>query len=81
MRFAIGQNAARALSISPGFQRPLSNERQGEVSEKSLALKDLPGGTPMSLCPASKSTDLFNITSVEVTKQPIYMYVCILLWW
>lgn len=36
---------------------------------------ELPGGTPFSLCPASRPSDLLRISSVELTPQPLYMCV------
>lgn len=38
-------------------------------------LDELPGGSPLSLCSVSRPTDLFQISSVELTKQPLYLYV------
>lgn len=68
--------AAKTLSSILGLQKTLFAEHQSsKLSSNPDSLKvELPGGSPLSLCEVSRPTDLFNITSVEVTKQPIYMY-------
>ncbi|OQO14035.1 hypothetical protein B0A48_00911 [Cryoendolithus antarcticus] len=38
-----------------------------------LQRAELPGGTPLRLCPRSRSTDLYQIKSIEITKQPLYI--------
>lgn len=61
-----------ALSLTPALQKPLTN---GILQDSFSRGADLPGGSPFSLCQASQPTDLFDIQSVELTKQPVYMYV------
>jgi len=62
----------QALMMTEGARQQLINtDASQSLSNNSF----LPGGTPLKLCPASSSTDLFQITSAEVTKQPIYLYV------
>jgi len=62
-------DAVRALSFSPGLQKYL-----GGVSDSRLLKErpELPGGTPISLCKESSPNDIFRVTSVELTKQPLY---------
>lgn len=66
-------HAAAALAPAPGLQYPLSSGLGG--GDLLAERPELPGGTPISLCKESSSTDLFNITSVELVRQPVYMYV------
>ncbi|CAJ2504237.1 Uu.00g116310.m01.CDS01 [Anthostomella pinea] len=73
MRIPGLEYTARALSLSTGSQRPLSDDPFRGVSDtRFLSRPELPGGTPLSLCEVSRPTDLYNITSVEVTQQPIH---------
>ncbi|KAI5863771.1 hypothetical protein GGS23DRAFT_513425 [Durotheca rogersii] len=74
MRIPMLKDAAKALSLSPGLQKTLSGGLSSGLSDALLSLKaDIPGGSPFSFCEVSRSTDLFDITSVELTKQPVYI--------
>lgn len=70
MRTPMLVDATRALSVSSAIQQRLGGQ---------LSFHDLPGGTPFSLCPVSSSTDLFDTTSIELTKQPVYLCVALML--
>ena len=72
MRFPFVENAVRALSLSSEVQKPIGSI----LNDGSLHLKaELPGDSPFSLCEVSRPTDLFEIKSVQLSKQPIYMCV------
>jgi hypothetical protein len=76
MRLPLLTDAVRALSFSPGPQKVFSGSHRDDVTTLRLAERpELPGGTPMSLCSESSPTDLFNVSSVQLSKQPLYMYV------
>lgn len=76
MQIPLFKDATRALSLSPVFQNSLSGEPSSEIAGTPLSSKDIEaGGSPLSFCEVSRSADLFNITSVELTQQPVYMYV------
>ena len=77
MRIPALTEAAPILSLFSIFQKPLNNDdTRNDISESLISHpRELPGGSPFSLCKESSSTDFFNISSVEVTHQPIYMYV------
>jgi hypothetical protein len=72
----IFKDAVKALSWSPFLQKILGNE--ASVSN-SFGATELPGGSPFSLCEVSRPTDLFEITSVELTQQPVYMCVILVI--
>lgn len=74
MRLLLLADAVTALSFSPRLQKFLGGGHDNDASTSRLAERpELPGGTPMSLCRESGPTDLFNVTWVELTKQPLYM--------
>ena len=76
MRLPLLTDAVRALSFSPGPQKIFGGSHREDVTTLRLAERpELPGGTPMSLCNESSPTDLFNVSSVQLSKQPLYMYV------
>nr|OQO23450.1 hypothetical protein B0A51_07755 [Rachicladosporium sp. CCFEE 5018] len=33
----------------------------------------IPGGTPLRLCPQSRSMDLFQVDSIDITTNPVYI--------
>lgn len=70
MRVPNLENAARALSMSFGFQQPIVNK--GHANDSLSLRPDLPGGSPLSLCEVSQLTGIFQFTSVQITKQPLY---------
>ncbi|KAK6419603.1 Phosphatidylglycerol/phosphatidylinositol transfer protein [Oleoguttula sp. CCFEE 5521] len=35
--------------------------------------EEIPGGTPLRLCPQSHPTDLFQIDSIDITANPVYI--------
>ncbi|KAI0166657.1 hypothetical protein GGR57DRAFT_496918 [Xylariaceae sp. FL1272] len=61
---------ATALSVSSIFQHPMSAAIPSELTS---AAQELPGGSPFRLCDASGPMDLFDISSVQITKSPIYI--------
>ncbi|KAK7979807.1 hypothetical protein PG989_012264 [Apiospora arundinis] len=67
MRIPSFGEAARALRLLQGLQKPLNSG----ISLASTA--NIPGGTPFTLCPESRSTDLFQISSVVIERQPVYI--------
>ncbi|TGJ88662.1 hypothetical protein E0Z10_g9 [Xylaria hypoxylon] len=70
MRIEISRDATMALSLLPASQKPIGSA----VSKDSFSLRgDLPGGSPFSLCDVSRPTDLFNIRSIELTRQPVHI--------
>ncbi|KAI2473471.1 hypothetical protein F4781DRAFT_380433 [Annulohypoxylon bovei var. microspora] len=74
MRIPMLEDVVRSLSILPGFQKPLTSESSSGLSEIPPSLKvSIPGGSPFSFCEVSRPTDLFSITSVELTEQPVYI--------
>jgi len=74
MRLPSLADAVRALSFSPRQQKPLGGGHDDSLSSLRLEERpELPGGTPISLCKASSPSDLFQVTSVELTKQPLYL--------
>lgn len=74
MQIPTRKDFARALSFSPALQKPLGSGLK--LSGTPLPSQaEIPGGSPFSFCEVSRSTDLFNISSVELTRQPVYMYV------
>ncbi|KAI8631673.1 hypothetical protein F5Y19DRAFT_493544 [Xylariaceae sp. FL1651] len=74
-RLPLFEYTARILSISSDTQKVLSSQTSSALSDNLLSLKaDIPGGIPFSLCEISRSTDFFNIRSVELTKQPVYTH-------
>jgi len=78
MRMPLLADVVRALSFSPGLQKVLGGGHHNDVSTSTSRLaerSELPGGTPISHCKESSPTDLFNVSSVELTKQPLYMYI------
>lgn len=80
MRIPTLYDAARVLSMSPGFQQFPGGGPHGKSQSRLTAsppstTADIPGGSPFGFCEVSRSIDLFSITSVELTKQPIYMCV------
>ena len=74
MRMPTISDAAKALSFSSTLQQRLRG-RTNPTQSSDERLVELPGGSPFSLCPLSRPTDLFDIKAVELSKQPIYMYV------
>jgi hypothetical protein len=82
MRGPLLEIAARALSMPPWLQQKSlsggglpSSGLSSDTTALPFMADEVPGGTPLSFCEVSRSTDLFDITSVELTKQPLYMYV------
>lgn len=73
MRIPRLSDAAKALSLSSAVQQRLGGKGHS-TSVSTEGLVELPGGTPFSLCPVSRPTDLFDIKYVELSKQPVYMY-------
>ncbi|KAI1775060.1 hypothetical protein F4818DRAFT_441884 [Hypoxylon cercidicola] len=74
MRILTLEDAARALSLAPTFQKILSSGPLSGLSDTQLSSKpEIPGGTPFSFCQESRPTDLFDIASVELTQQPVYI--------
>jgi hypothetical protein len=68
--------AAVAFSFAPEMQRVLGDGHLSDVSTSQLAENpELPGGSPMSLCKESSPSDLFKVSSVELSRQPLYMCV------
>lgn len=66
-----------ALALFNGPQELLRGDDFG-VPDGSVArneLKELPGGSPLSLCPISSSTDLFQIDTIVVDRMPVHMSV------
>jgi hypothetical protein len=76
MRIPALTDVAHILSTFSIFQTLLPDDGiRNHISQELISEPpELPGGSPFSLCKASSSTDLFNISSVEITHQPIYMY-------
>ncbi|KAB5566683.1 hypothetical protein GE09DRAFT_1107834 [Coniochaeta sp. 2T2.1] len=71
MRIPVLESLARALSSFPVFQKTLSGGvSPDEVSYAAASLKEVPGGTPLSFCEVSRSTDLFNISMVQIDQLP-----------
>jgi len=66
---AIGRRLFGALCLSTMRFRLFSSG----AAVLPLAVDELPGGTPLNLCAVSRSMDLFQITSVELSKQPLYL--------
>ena len=76
MRLLGLEGVVQALSMFPHPQKTLGDDIQPDDRSDMRSFKaGLPGGSPLQLCEVSRPTDLFGITSVELTKQPIYMYV------
>ncbi|KAI1371191.1 hypothetical protein F4677DRAFT_436223 [Hypoxylon crocopeplum] len=73
MRIPTLDDVARLLSISPGVQKILGSESSSRLSAPPSLKAEIPGGTPFSFCEVSRPTDLFDITSVELTQQPVYI--------
>lgn len=73
MRMPTLSDAAEAFSLSSAVQQRLTGNFLSEPPTGQLV--ELPGDAPFSLCPVSRSTDLFEIKYVELTKQPVYMCV------
>ncbi|KAI4866794.1 hypothetical protein F4820DRAFT_446670 [Hypoxylon rubiginosum] len=74
MRIPTLEDATRALSLFPSLQKALSSGPLSRLSGTPPSFKaEIPGGTPFSFCEASRPTDLFEITSVELTQQPVYI--------
>ncbi|KAI6091244.1 hypothetical protein F4821DRAFT_198843 [Hypoxylon rubiginosum] len=72
MQIPTRKDFARALSFSPALQKPLGSGLK--LSGTPLPSQaEIPGGSPFSFCEVSRSTDLFNISSVELTRQPVYI--------
>ncbi|KAI0098281.1 hypothetical protein GGR51DRAFT_431810 [Nemania sp. FL0031] len=70
MRVQTWRDASLALSLLPGSQEPIGNR----FPKASFSLgRDLPGGSPFGLCDVSRPTDIFNITSVELARQPVHI--------
>ncbi|KAI1268556.1 hypothetical protein F5Y18DRAFT_234590 [Xylariaceae sp. FL1019] len=66
-------DAARVLSQFTGLQKPLTGTASKGVSDPRLLLgPEVPGGTPFSFCDVSRPTDLLNVTSLELTQQPVH---------
>ncbi|KAI1461187.1 hypothetical protein F4805DRAFT_415008 [Annulohypoxylon moriforme] len=63
----------KALTIYAGLQRPLTGRPPSGLPEAPSPLKPIPGGSPFSFCEVSRSTDLFQISSVEISQQPVYI--------
>ncbi|KAH8165903.1 hypothetical protein CIB48_g2344 [Xylaria polymorpha] len=62
------------LTLSSGLQTSLSSSPlQTHRSHHLFSRPELPGGSPFSLCDVSQPTDLFQVASIELTKQPIYI--------
>ncbi|KAK3318080.1 hypothetical protein B0H66DRAFT_621771 [Apodospora peruviana] len=78
MRFSLWEGGLRALSLSGlrNTQKTLTSSNRNSNSNSnrlSMIGKEVPGGTPFRFCHVSSPTDLFNITSVELTRQPVYI--------
>ena len=69
MRFPTLTDAASVLSLLPATQKAL-NAASAPAPPPSL---EIPGDSPFSLCPASRPTDLFQIKSLIMSKQPVFM--------
>ncbi|KAI0875542.1 hypothetical protein GGS24DRAFT_455065 [Hypoxylon argillaceum] len=70
MRIQMLKDTTAVLSLSLASQKPLTS---GNSQDLFPLRAQLPGGSPFSRCEVSRSTDLFNIESVELTKQPVYI--------
>ena len=76
MRIPTLAGLVRTLGLSSTLQKTLGGEIPYEQLGNPLSLDaDIPGGSPLGFCDVSGSTDLFQISSVEITKQPVYMFV------
>ena len=74
MRIPTFSNAAKALLFSSTIlQNPEGRATSTQLSTERLV--ELPDGTPFSLCPVSRPTDLFDIKYVELSKQPVFLCV------
>ncbi|KAH9904473.1 hypothetical protein F4778DRAFT_732605 [Xylariomycetidae sp. FL2044] len=75
MQLPLFHDILRALPVTWDFssQKPLTSSGLSDASPALLPYPELPGGSPFSLCEVSRPTDLFNITSVEITKRPVYI--------
>lgn len=73
----ISEGLVRVMSWVPLLQKTLSNGPSNALPGTPHPLRvEIPGGIPLSFCDVSRPTDLFNITMVQLSKQPgpIYMY-------
>ncbi|KAI0521842.1 hypothetical protein F5B22DRAFT_643428 [Xylaria bambusicola] len=62
------------LTLSSGLQTPLgSSPSKIHGNHHLFSRPELPGGSPFSLCDVSQPTDLFQIDSIELSKQPVYI--------
>lgn len=61
----------RALPRTKWPQEPLDTEvvEHGDRGLPSI----IPGGSPFSYCNVSQGTDLFNVSSITLWPQPLYM--------
>ncbi|KAI1758496.1 hypothetical protein GGR53DRAFT_524621 [Hypoxylon sp. FL1150] len=72
MRIPTWEDFTSVLSFSPVLQRPLGNGLK--LPDTPLpSQSEIPGGSPFSLCEVSRPTDLFDIASVELDGQPVYI--------
>lgn len=62
----------RALPWTKWYQEPLETNLV-EYGNRGLP-SVIPGGSPFSYCDASRPTDLFDISSITLWPQPLYMY-------
>lgn len=62
--------ATRVLSFSSALQKPIFGDKHPQVPNPSNA--EIPDG-PFSFCEVSRPTDIFNITSFQLDRQPVYM--------
>ncbi|CAG8958678.1 hypothetical protein HYFRA_00011520 [Hymenoscyphus fraxineus] len=64
------ENAVKALPLFTALQKPIFN---AGYTHDSFSVKDeIPDG-PFSLCEVSRPTDLLAITSVSLSKRPVYI--------
>ncbi|KAI0884649.1 uncharacterized protein GGS22DRAFT_164033 [Annulohypoxylon maeteangense] len=73
MQIPMLKDPAKALSLFAGLQRPLTSVLSDGLSGAPSPSKIIPGGSPFSFCEVSRSTDLFQISSVELSEQPIHI--------
>jgi hypothetical protein len=68
------KDLTKTLWLSSIPQHPLPSNNKHPQTSLSLANAEIPDG-PFSFCDVSRSTDLFAISSISITKQPVYMYI------
>jgi len=74
MQTYLQDTVTSALSLSSSlWQQVLTGNPDGSSAAAINELEPIPGGSPFSLCPVTSSTDLFDITYLELNPQPVYM--------